>query len=104
VVSPDLRWSRLTACGALKVITTYNVSRIGLDIEENSLTSTAGINRCDQAVARTESWAASNGRSIQFSYTMPSTTGMDSSDEAVRGSENHCPRAEEIGGTKCAGY
>jgi hypothetical protein len=60
------------------------VSRIDLDIEENSLTSTAGINRRNQAVAQTEAWAKSNGRSIQFSYTLPSTTtGMDSSDEAV---------------------
>jgi hypothetical protein len=66
------------------VITTYNVTRIDLDIEENSLTNTAGINRRNEAVAQVETWAASNGRSIQFSYTMPSTTtGMDSSDEAV---------------------
>ncbi len=66
------------------VITTYNVSRIDLDIEENSLTNTAGINRRNQAVAQTEALAATNGRSIQFSYTMPSTTtGMDSSDESV---------------------
>jgi Ricin-type beta-trefoil lectin domain/Glycosyl hydrolases family 18 len=66
------------------VITTYNVPRIDLDIEENSLTDTAGINRRNEAVAQVESWAAANGRSIQFSYTMPSTTtGMDSADEAV---------------------
>src|SRR5215475_6085538 len=66
------------------VITTYNVPRIDLDIEENSLTNTAGINRRNEAVAQVESWAAANGRSIQFSYTMPSTTtGMDSQTEAV---------------------
>ena len=66
------------------VITTSNVPRIDLDIEENSLTNTAGINRRSEAVAQVESWAAANGRSIQFSYTMPSTnTGMDSSDAAV---------------------
>jgi hypothetical protein len=60
------------------------VPRIDLDIEENSLTDTAGINRRNEAVAQVESWAAANGRSIQFSYTMPSTTtGMDSADEAV---------------------
>src|SRR5580698_7920513 len=47
------------------VITTYNVTRIGLDIEENSLTNTAGINRRNEAVAQVEKWAASNGRSIQ---------------------------------------
>jgi hypothetical protein len=66
------------------VITTYNISRIDLDIEENSLTNTAGINRRDEAVAQVEKWAASNGRTVQFSYTMPATTtGMDSTDEAV---------------------
>jgi Ricin-type beta-trefoil lectin domain/Glycosyl hydrolases family 18 len=66
------------------VITTYNISRIDPDIEENSLTDTAGINRRNEAVAQVEKWAAANGRTIQFSYTMPSTTtGMDSSDEAV---------------------
>ncbi len=66
------------------VITTYNVPRIDLDIEADSLTSTAGINRRNEAVAQVESWAAANGRSIQFSYTMPSTTtGMDSQVEAV---------------------
>jgi hypothetical protein len=66
------------------VITTYNVPRIDLDIEQNSLTDTAGINRRNEAVAQVEAWAAAQGRSIQFSYTMPSTTtGMDSADEAV---------------------
>jgi ricin-type beta-trefoil lectin protein/glycosyl hydrolase family 18 (putative chitinase) len=66
------------------VITTYNVPRIDLDIEANSLTNTAGINRRNEAVAQVEAWAAASGRSIQFSYTMPSTTtGMDSADEAV---------------------
>jgi hypothetical protein len=66
------------------IITTYNVSRIDLDIEGNSLSDTAGINRRNEAVAQTEAWAAANGLSIQFSYTMPSTTtGLDSSEEAV---------------------
>ena len=67
-----------------KVITTYNVPRIDLDIEANSLTNTAGISRRNQAVAQVEAWAAARGRSIQFSYTMPAvTTGMDSSVQAV---------------------
>ena len=66
------------------VITTYGISRIDLDIEANSLTDTAGINRRNEAVAQVESWAAATGRSIQFSYTMPSTTtGMDAHDKAV---------------------
>jgi hypothetical protein len=67
-----------------KVITNYNVPRIDLDIESDSLTDTAGINRRDAAVAQVESWAKSNGRSIQFSYTMPSTTtGMTSGEQGI---------------------
>lgn len=66
------------------VITTYNLSRIDLDIEDNSLTNSAGITRRDQAVAMVESWAASSGRSVQFSYTLPTTnTGLDSQGLAV---------------------
>src|SRR5579859_6181698 len=66
------------------VITTYHVPRIDLDIEANSLTNTAGINRRDEAVAQTEAWAAAHGRKIQFSYTMPSTTtGLDPAEQAV---------------------
>jgi hypothetical protein len=60
------------------------VPRIDLDIEAKSLSNTAGINRRNEAVAQVESWAASNGRSIQFSYTMPSNpTGMSSQDKKV---------------------
>jgi hypothetical protein len=57
-----------------KVITTYHVSRIDLDIEADSLTDTAGYTRRNQAVAEVESWAARHGRPIQFSYTLPVTT------------------------------
>jgi hypothetical protein len=67
-----------------KVITTYNVPRIDLDVEGDSLTNTAGINRRNEAIAQVESWAATHRRKIQFSYTLPSpTTGMDAADEAV---------------------
>ena len=66
------------------VITTYNVSRIDLDTEDNSLTNTAGIDRRNQAIALVDAWAASNGRSIQFSYTLPTTTsGLAASGLAV---------------------
>ncbi|MCC9309772.1 carbohydrate binding domain-containing protein [Kitasatospora sp. RB6PN24] len=57
------------------VITTYNVSRIDLDTEDNSLTNTAGIDRRNKAVKLVEDWAAANGRNVQFSYTLPTTTG-----------------------------
>ncbi|MBD0736822.1 chitinase [Streptomyces sp. CBMA29] len=57
-----------------KVITTYDVSRIDLDIEDNSLTNAGGIDRRNKAVKMVQDWAAGNGRSVQFSYTLPTTT------------------------------
>ena len=66
------------------MITTYNVPRIDLDIEANSLTDTAGITRRNEAIAKVEAWATANGRSIQFSYTMPTTTtGLASGEERI---------------------
>ena len=66
------------------VVTTYKVSRIDLDIEDNSLTNSAGITRRNQAVAKVESWAVSTGRSVQFSYTIPTDpTGLESDALAV---------------------
>jgi glycosyl hydrolase family 18 (putative chitinase)/carbohydrate binding protein with CBM4/9 domain len=56
------------------LISTYNISRIDLDIEDNSLTNSGGIDRRNKAIKLTEDWAAANGRSIQFSYTLPTTT------------------------------
>ncbi|SHL38688.1 chitinase [Actinacidiphila paucisporea] len=57
-----------------KVITTYDISRIDLDIEDNSLTNSAGIDRRNKAVKAVQDWAAANGRPLQFSYTLPTTT------------------------------
>ena len=66
------------------VITTYNVSRIDLDTEDNSLTNTAGIDRRNKAIKMVEDWAATQGRTIQFVYTLPTTTsGLESSGLAV---------------------
>ena len=66
------------------VITTYNVARIDLDVEANSETNTAGLTRRAQAVAMTEAWAAANGRSVSFSYTIPTdATGPDASGLSV---------------------
>ncbi|HEV2636975.1 MAG TPA: carbohydrate binding domain-containing protein [Actinocrinis sp.] len=66
------------------VITTYNISRIDLDVEADSDTNTAGITRRNQAIAQVESWAAANGRTIQFSYTLPVTpTGLTSDETAI---------------------
>jgi len=66
------------------LITTYNVPRIDLDVEGDSLTNTAGINRRNEAVAMTEAWAAAHHRQIQFSYTLPTfPTGLTSTGLAV---------------------
>jgi hypothetical protein len=53
------------------LITTYHVPRIDLDVEADSLTDTAGINRRNEAIALTQAWAAAHHRRIQFSYTLP---------------------------------
>ncbi len=66
------------------LITTYHISRIDLDVEGDSLTNTAGINRRNEAIALTEAWAARHHLQIQFSYTLPTfPTGLDSAGLAV---------------------
>jgi chitinase len=57
-----------------KIITTYDVTRIDLDIEDNSLNRPDGIDRRNKAIKKVEDWAAANGRLIQFTYTLPTTT------------------------------
>ncbi len=67
-----------------KMITTYDVTRIDLDIEDNSLTRTDGIDRRNKAIKKVEDWAAANGRLVQFTYTLPTTThGLESTGLAV---------------------
>lgn len=58
-----------------KVITTYDVTRLDMDIEDNSLTNKAGIDRRNQAIRKVQDWAAAGGRPLQVSYTLPTTTG-----------------------------
>lgn len=66
------------------LVTTYDISRIDLDIEVDSLDNTAGIDRRNKAIKLTQDWAAANGRSVQFSYTLPTTTsGLAASGLAV---------------------
>ncbi|MGC0422626.1 glycosyl hydrolase family 18 protein [Embleya sp. AB8] len=66
------------------VISTYEVSRIDLDIEDNSLTNPAGIDRRNKALKQVQSWAASTGRPLQIQYTLPTTTsGLADSGLAV---------------------
>jgi hypothetical protein len=66
------------------VITTYNVTRLDLDTEDNSLTNTAGIDRRNKAIKMVEDWAVTQGRTVQFVYTLPTTTsGLDSQGLAI---------------------
>jgi hypothetical protein len=66
------------------LITTYNVPRIDLDVEADSVTNTAGINRRNEAIALTEAWAAAHHRQIQFSYTLPTfATGLPAAELGV---------------------
>jgi hypothetical protein len=66
------------------LITTYHVPRIDLDVEGDSLTNTAGINRRNEAIAMVEAWAAVRHYRIQFSYTLPTfPTGLTAPGLAV---------------------
>ncbi|HWC81027.1 MAG TPA: carbohydrate binding domain-containing protein [Pseudonocardiaceae bacterium] len=66
------------------VVTTYGVTRLDLDTEDNSLTNSAGIDRRNKAIKIVEDWAASTGRTVQFAYTLPATpTGLSSAGVAV---------------------
>jgi hypothetical protein len=66
------------------LITTYHVPRIDLDVEGDSITNTAGINRRNEAIAAVEAWAAAHHHRIQFSYTLPTTTtGLNAAGVAV---------------------
>ncbi|HEX5493081.1 MAG TPA: glycosyl hydrolase family 18 protein, partial [Mycobacteriales bacterium] len=56
------------------LITTYHVTRLDMDVEDRSLTNTAGIDRRNKAIKMVEDWAADTGRTVQFVYTLPTTT------------------------------
>jgi hypothetical protein len=66
------------------VISKYDLSRIDFDVEQNSLTNSAGIDRRNKALKQVESWASAAGRPLQVSYTLPTNTdGLDSGGQAV---------------------
>ncbi|MEU8890499.1 glycosyl hydrolase family 18 protein [Streptomyces sp. NPDC048442] len=67
-----------------KVITTYDVSRLDMDIEVDSLDNAAGVDRRNKAIKLVQDWAAANSRKVEFSYTLPTTTkGLAASGLAV---------------------
>jgi hypothetical protein len=66
------------------VITTYHVTRLDMDVEGNSLTSTAGIARRNQALKLVEQWAGRRHQPLQVQYTLPvEPTGLTAPDLAV---------------------
>jgi len=66
------------------LVTTYHVTRIDLDVEADSLTNPAGIDRRNQAVALAEAWAAAHHKVLQFDYTIPvNPTGLTASGLSV---------------------
>jgi hypothetical protein len=76
---------------------TYHITRIDLDVEADSLTNAAGIQRRNEAIAQTEAWAARHHKVIQFDYTIPvNPTGLTSSGLSVLSSAvaNHARISE----------
>jgi hypothetical protein len=67
-----------------RLVTTYGVTRIDLDVEAGSLDDAAGIDRRNKAVAEAERWAEHTGHSLQFSYTLPTgDTGLEANAVAL---------------------
>jgi hypothetical protein len=66
------------------VITTYDVTRLDMDVEGRSLTRTAGIDRRNRALKLVEQWAAAQGRPFQVSFTLPTTpSGLEATGLAI---------------------
>jgi len=67
-----------------QVVTTYDVTRLDMDIEGRSLTKPDGIDRRNKAIKMLQTWAAGNGRTVQIQYTLPtSRDGLEASGLAV---------------------
>jgi hypothetical protein len=67
-----------------ELVTTYDVTRLDMDIEGRSLTRSAGIDRRNRAIAQLQTWAAQHARTLQIQYTLPtSADGLEASGLAV---------------------
>jgi chitinase len=61
-----------------KVVTTYGVNRLDMDIEDISLDNTAAIDRRNQAIHLVQRWADRQHRPLQIVYTLPTApTGLE---------------------------
>jgi hypothetical protein len=61
------------AAGYEKVVTTYDVTRLDMDIEDISLDNTAAIDRRNRAIHLVQRWADRQHRPLQIVYTLPTT-------------------------------
>jgi hypothetical protein len=52
------------------VVTTYDVTRLDMDVEARSLNNKAGIARRSEAIAQLQQWAAANHRPLQIVFTL----------------------------------
>jgi chitinase len=69
---------RKIAAAYQKVITTYGVTRLDMDIEDISLDNTAAIDRRNQAIHLVQEWAARRHRTVEIVYTLPTApTGLE---------------------------
>ena len=61
-----------------KVITTYDLTRLDMDIEDASLDDTAAVDRRNQAIHLVQRWAERHRRPLQIVYTLPTApTGLE---------------------------
>jgi hypothetical protein len=66
------------------VVTTYDVTRLDMDIEGRSLNKPDGIDRRNKAIKLLQDWASAQGRTLQIQYTLPtSRDGLEASGLAV---------------------
>jgi hypothetical protein len=66
------------------VVTRYDVTRLDMDVESNSLNNAAGIDRRNKALSLVEAWATGQGRSLQIQYTLPvEPAGLEANGLAV---------------------
>jgi Glycosyl hydrolases family 18 len=80
------------------VVLTYDLTRVDLDTEDNSLTDVAGINRRNAAIHLVEEWAAARHRTVQFVYTIPTNvTGIGSNGlRVLRSAKSHDAKIDVV--------
>jgi chitinase len=66
--------ARAVAKAYEKVITTYQVTRLDLGVEDNSLRRQAAVDRRNRAIRLVQRWAARHHRTVEFVYTLPTST------------------------------